>query len=88
MTRGRRFGAAHGNQISHRTGAAHLDQHKPETEAGGNEHWTVGIASRREKLFFFLCEYNLLILHLLVTTLFASGLTHPKFLHNVVCLYV
>lgn len=81
MTR-RRFGRTPGKQISHMIGAAHLHQHKPETEAGGNEHWTVGAASRREKLFF-LCEYHLHILHLLVTTLFASGLTHPKFLHNV-----
>lgn len=62
-------------------GDAHfLDQHKPEMEEGGNEHWMAGAGGRS---YPFLSEYHLLILHLLVTTPFASGLTHLKFLHNV-----
>ena len=42
MAKVRKAGAAQGNQVSQQTGAILLEQHKPETEAGGNERWKGG----------------------------------------------
>lgn len=37
MTRVRKLSPAQGNQINHRIGVAHSEQHRPETEARENE---------------------------------------------------
>ena len=75
MAKVRKSGAAQGNQVSQQTGAVLLEQHEPETEAGGNEFWKGGALSRRENFFLFvtiICSFYIFL------PLFASGLRHPK----------